>query len=45
MTPIKKPFETVEDGIANMIAAANYDYNNWGRTAASEEMKKKFAND
>ena len=25
-TLIKKTFETVEDGIANMIAACNHDY-------------------
>ena len=29
MIPIKKTFETVEDGIANIIAAANYDYNSF----------------
>ena len=43
MIPIKKNFKTVEDGIANMIAAAIYDYNNWSRSEASEEMKKEFA--
>ena len=29
MIPIKKNFKTVEDGIANMIAAANYDSNSF----------------
>ena len=38
-TLIKKTFETVEDGIANMIAAATYDY---GKGIFPEKMKKEF---
>ena len=40
---VKKKFDNIDDGIANMIAAAIYDYNNWSRNEASEEMKKEFA--
>jgi len=40
---VKKKFDNIDDGIANMIAAAIYDYNNWSRSEASEEMKKEFA--
>jgi hypothetical protein len=36
---IKKTFETVDDGIANMIAAANADYENFN---VSDEMKAEF---
>ena len=37
---INKQFNTVELGIANMIAAANHDYNKWSKC---EDMKKEFA--
>ena len=36
---IKKTFTAVEDGIANMIAAANADYENFN---VSDEMKARF---
>ena len=36
---IKKTFETVDDGIANMLAAANADYENFN---VSDEMKAEF---
>ena len=36
---IKKTFDNVDDGIANMIAAANADYENF---RVSDEMKAKF---
>ena len=36
---IKKTFKNVDDGIANMIAAANFDYEN---ANVSDEMKTKF---
>ena len=36
---IKKTFTAVEDGIANMIAAANADYENFN---VSDEMKAEF---
>jgi hypothetical protein len=36
---IMKTFETVDDGIANMIAAANADYENFN---VSDEMKAEF---
>ena len=42
MIPIKKNFKTVEDGIANMIAAANYDYNSF--MPENKEMCDDFAN-
>tara|TARA_R110002153_G_C13040560_1_gene469812 strand:- start:178 stop:516 length:339 start_codon:yes stop_codon:yes gene_type:complete len=29
MIAIKKKFDNIDDGIANMIAAANYDYNSF----------------
>ena len=35
---IKKTFDNVDDGIANMIAAANADYENF---RVSDEMKAK----
>ena len=38
-TLVKKTFETVEDGIANMIAAATYDY---GKGIFPEKMKEEF---
>ena len=38
-TLIKKTFETVEDGIANMIAAATYDY---GKGIFPDAMKEEF---
>ena len=38
---IKKTFEAVDDGIANMIAAANYDYNSF--MPDNEKMCKEFA--
>ena len=40
---VKKKFDNIDDGIANMIAAAIYDYNNCSRGEAFEEMKKEFA--
>jgi hypothetical protein len=36
---IKKTFESVEDGIANMIAACNHDYEEFN---VSDEMKARF---
>ena len=36
---IKKTFKNIDDGIANMIAAANFDYEN---ANVSDEMKAKF---
>jgi hypothetical protein len=36
---IMKTFETVDDGIANMLAAANADYENFN---VSDEMKAEF---
>jgi hypothetical protein len=41
MIPIKKTFKTVEAGIANMIAAANCDYNNF--MPDNKEMCDDFA--
>jgi hypothetical protein len=41
MIPIKKTFKTVEAGIANMIAAANYDYNSF--MPDNKEMCDDFA--
>jgi hypothetical protein len=40
-TLVKKTFETVEDGIANMIAAATYDYCDT-ILGNNETMKKEF---
>tara|TARA_B100000287_G_scaffold349269_2_gene337764 strand:+ start:196 stop:540 length:345 start_codon:yes stop_codon:yes gene_type:complete len=39
--PVNKKFNTVELGIANMVAAANYDYNRF--MPNNEEMQKEFA--
>ena len=41
MIPIKKTFKTVEAGIENMIAAANYDYNSF--MPDNKEMCDDFA--
>ena len=40
-TLVKKTFETVEDGIANLIAAATHDYCD-GSLGENETMKKEF---
>ena len=40
--PVNKKFHTVELGIANMVAAANYDYNRF--MPNNEDMQKEFAN-
>ena len=40
-TLVKKTFETVEDGIANLIAAATHDYCD-GSLGNNETMKKEF---
>ena len=42
MIDIMKKFDNVDDGIANMIAAANYDYCDGGRY--NDDMVKKFKN-
>jgi len=42
MIPIKKKFDNIDDGIANMIAAANYDYNSF--MPENKEMCDDFAN-
>ena len=41
MIDIKKTFDNVDDGIANMIAAANYDYKGMN---FNEKMYDEFAN-
>ena len=40
-TLVKKTFETVEDGITNLIAAATYDYCD-GPLGNNETMKKEY---
>ena len=40
-TLVKKTFETVEDGIANLIAASTHDYCD-GSLGNNEKMKKEF---
>ena len=42
MIDIMKKFDSVDDGIANMIAAANHDYCDGGRY--NDDMVKKFKN-
>ena len=42
MIAIKKKFDNIDDGIANMIAAANYDYNSF--MPENKEMCDDFAN-
>ena len=42
MIEIKKTFDNVDDGIANMIAAANYDYCDGGRY--NDDMVNAFVN-
>ena len=44
MTKIMKQFDNIEDGIQNMIAAANHDYQGWMKpeTEVRVNMNKKF---
>ena len=44
MTKIMKQFDNIEDGIQNMIAAANYDYQGFMKpdTAVRAKMNKEF---
>jgi len=39
MVMVNKKFDNIDDGIANMIAAANYDYDNFN---VSDDMKADF---
>ena len=42
--PVKKKFDNVDDGIANMIAAANADYDKFMPASRNAEMNEEFHN-